>query len=282
VRDNTCRVEGGRGARPTGSRPFPVPAHQTGRAHFEHPAFRQTSPRAHAGLSSCFAFVYSFLRSFRILNGVSRLIVNHLSVAPSGSMSEVRPLPSPGITRLPRYCGPLRHPRRPGLSLASCQLTAPRAITAGVSRVASSPLCLHAVANTPAGPMGLFARPLPLTFGFPRINGGSAPALKFSRPAQRSLALQPAYSPSRLKRPSTPEASVASLPPPLLRLLPGGANQFPGGTSPLWTSAFSRRTLIPYLNGSGAILVQPSRVRGSYRKETKAVDRMSGEFPRRA
>ena len=102
MRDNTCRVEGGRGARPTGSRPFPVPAHQTGRAHFEHPAFRQTSPRAHAGLSSCFAFVYSFLRSFRILNGVSRLIVNHLSVAPSGSMSEVRPLPSPGITRLPR------------------------------------------------------------------------------------------------------------------------------------------------------------------------------------
>jgi hypothetical protein len=31
------------------------------------------------------------------------------------------------------------------------------------------------------------------------------------------------------KRPSTPEASAASLPPLLLRLLPGGANQFPGG-----------------------------------------------------
>jgi hypothetical protein len=44
------------------------------------------------------------------------------------------------------------------------------------------------------------------------------------------------------KRPSTPEASAASLPPLLLRLLPGGANQFPGGISPLWTSAFSRRT----------------------------------------
>src|ERR1022692_1667648 len=84
----------------------------------------------------------------------------------------------------------------------------------------------------PAGPMGLFARPFPLTFGFPRINGGSAPALFFSRPAQRSLSLQPAYSPSRLQRPSTPEASVTSLPPPLLRLLPGGANQFPGGTFP--------------------------------------------------
>ena len=36
-----------------------------------------------------------------------------------------------------------------------------------------------------------------------------------------------AKSPSR---PSTSEASAASLLPPLLRLLPGGAIQFPGGT----------------------------------------------------
>jgi hypothetical protein len=33
-------------------------------------------------------------------------------------------------------------------------------------------------------------------------------------------------------RPSTPKASAASLPPLLLRLLPGGANQFPGGYTP--------------------------------------------------
>jgi hypothetical protein len=32
-------------------------------------------------------------------------------------------------------------------------------------------------------------------------------------------------------RPSTPKASAASLPLPLLRLLPGGTNQLPGGTS---------------------------------------------------
>jgi hypothetical protein len=44
-------------------------------------------------------------------------------------------------------------------------------------------------------------------------------------------------------RPSTPEAPAALLPPPPLRLLPGGAIQFPGGSfTPLWTSAFSRRT----------------------------------------
>jgi hypothetical protein len=40
-------------------------------------------------------------------------------------------------------------------------------------------------------------------------------------------------------RPFPPEASAAWLPPPLLRLLPGGAIQFPGGPFiPLWTSAF--------------------------------------------
>ena len=43
------RVEEERGAGPTGSRPFPFPAHQTGRARFGHPAFRQTSPSAHGG-----------------------------------------------------------------------------------------------------------------------------------------------------------------------------------------------------------------------------------------
>jgi hypothetical protein len=49
-------------------------------------------------------------------------------------------------------------------------------------------------------------------------------------------------------RPSTPKASAASLPPLLLRLLPGGTNQFPGGISlPLRTSAFSRRTPITRL-----------------------------------
>ena len=89
----------------------------------------------------------------------------------------------------------------------------------------------------------LFARTSPVDGGLPRISGGSAPALSFSRPAQRSLTLRPACSPSRLKRPSTPKASAASLPPPPLRLLPGGANQFPGGTfTRCETSAFPRRT----------------------------------------
>src|ERR1035441_8716977 len=74
-----------------------------------------------------------------------------------------------------------------------------------------------------------FAHDCSIVVGLPQITVGSAPALSVSWPAQRSLALQPADSPSRLMRPSTPEAPTALLPSPPLRLLPGGAIQFPGG-----------------------------------------------------
>src|ERR1017187_10061127 len=74
-----------------------------------------------------------------------------------------------------------------------------------------------------------FAHKCSINVGLLQITVGSAPALSVSWPAQRSLALQPADSPSRLMRPSTPEAPAALLPPPPLRLLPGGAIQFPGG-----------------------------------------------------
>src|SRR4029077_19502892 len=38
---------------------------------------------------------------------------------------ELRPLPSTGITRLQRYCEPLRHPSAPGLSLTGVRLIIP-------------------------------------------------------------------------------------------------------------------------------------------------------------
>jgi len=120
-----------------------------------------------------------------------------LSVVASCVRLQLRPLPSIGVTRLRRYYEPLRHPSQPGLSLASCQLI-PTAITAGTSRVAHGPLCLHAVANTPAGRMEFVRSYHSIRFGLPRNRGGSAPALVFSRPAQRLLTLRPACSPSRL------------------------------------------------------------------------------------
>jgi len=58
----------------------------------------------------------------------------------------------------------------------------------------------HAVATTPVGPpQGLVSLPwLSGDGGLPRVIGGSAPTLKFSRPAQRSLALRPGGSRKRL------------------------------------------------------------------------------------
>jgi len=92
---------------------------------------------------------------------------------------QLRLLPFRGVTRLHRYNEPLRHPKRPGLSLASCQLIH-TAITAGTSRVALGPHCLHAVATTPAGRMEIVRSNDSIRFGLPSTRGGSAPALTVS------------------------------------------------------------------------------------------------------
>ena len=140
---------------------------------------------------------------------------------------QLRLLPSTGVTRLHRYHEPLRHPIRPGLSLTSCQLIH-TAITAGTSRVAYGPLCLHAVANTPAGSMETNSlipfhrlRPSPNRRRVGSCVVGFGACSAFTHVTACMLAESP-------MRPSTPKASAASLPPLLLRLLPGGANQIPG------------------------------------------------------
>jgi hypothetical protein len=128
---------------------------------------------------------------------------------------QLRPLPSTGVTRLHRYYEPLRHPKRPGLSLASCQLIH-TAITAGTSRVAHGPLCLHAVATTPAGRME-FVRSLrfhPLRPSLDSWRVGSCITVFGACSAFTSVtACTLARSPLR---PSAPEASAVSLPPLLL------------------------------------------------------------------
>src|SRR5215471_7356874 len=80
--------------------------------------------------------------------GVIRLIANLPSVVASCVRLQLGPLPSTGVIRFRQYYEPLRHPSRPGLSLASCQLIC-TAITAGTSRVVYGPLCRHAVASYP-------------------------------------------------------------------------------------------------------------------------------------
>ncbi len=161
----------------------------------------------------------------RELSGLSPISPSFVA---SGVRLQLRPLPSTGVTRFHRYYEPLRHPKRPGLSLASCQLIR-IATTAGVSRVASDPHYLHAGATTPAGPRGTGSLvPPPRLRPSPNLRRvGSCIVLfeacsAFTHVTAYRLAKSPV-------RPSTPEASAALLPPLLLRLLPGGTNQLPGG-----------------------------------------------------
>src|SRR6516164_951673 len=157
---------------------------------------------------------------------------------------QLRPLPSTDITRLHRYYEPLRHPTRPGLSLTSCRLIC-TAITAGVSRVASGLLCLHAVALTPAGPMELVRSSLPIVSGLPCVTVRSAPAIIVSGPAQRSLTLRPARSRSRLATLSI-ESSDSFVASAAASIATGWNEPVPGREfHPLESSAFSRRTVTP-------------------------------------
>src|SRR5450755_2213355 len=102
---------------------------------------------------------------------------------------EVRLLSSTGITRFRWYYEPVRHPTRPGLSLAGFRLgvTPP---TAGVSRVAPE-ICPDMPSPLPRWDReGVVARCLSRCQPSP-LEAGSAPTMTFSRPAQRSLTLRP-------------------------------------------------------------------------------------------
>jgi hypothetical protein len=108
--------------------PFPHPAHRTGRADFSHPALGQGTVRSPTGGptprrlplrlgTQCTRAAPEPEWGFRH-TPMSR------SFAAFCTALELRPLPSTGITRLPRYYGPLRHPTRPSLTLTGCRLEA--------------------------------------------------------------------------------------------------------------------------------------------------------------
>ena len=70
-------------------------------------------------------------------------------LSPSALGLELRPLPSTGVTRLRRYYGPLRHPRRPGLSLAGVRLRVTRPHRLGFPVLRWISVYRHAVVITP-------------------------------------------------------------------------------------------------------------------------------------
>src|SRR6201987_649465 len=144
----------------------------------------------------------------------------------------LRPLPSAGITRLHRYCGPLGHPSAPGLSLTGVRLIIPdHASGLPVLRALSLCTCRRHYPGAAAGRTLRSSRPA--VSAFPERVVGSACASSFSRLAPRSLALRPAHSRRHLFVTRYPKASDISSPPCLLRLLPAGAIS-PGGPCTHW------------------------------------------------
>ena len=130
-------------------------------------------------------------------SGVDRL-PNLLSFPTSCVCLELRPLPSTGITRLPRYYGPLRHPKAPGLSLTGVRLVILHHAK-GLPVLRAFPLCTccRHYPGTVTGSTALLIPPV--LSAFPAMAGGSACATSFSRIAQRSLTLRPAHSLDHLK-----------------------------------------------------------------------------------
>src|ERR1700694_4360436 len=106
---------------------------------------------------------------------------------------ELRSLPSPGVTRLQRYCEPLRHPKAPDLSLAGVRLViADHAMGLPVLRTLSLCTCRRQYPGAATGRTLRSTRPA--ISAFPDMAVGSACTSSFSRLARRSLALRPAHS----------------------------------------------------------------------------------------
>src|SRR6202043_750414 len=106
---------------------------------------------------------------------------------------ELRSLPSPGVTRLPRYYEPLRHPKAPDLSLACVRLViADHAMGLPVLRTLSLCTCRRQYPGVATGRNLRSTRPA--ISAFPDMAVGSAYTSSFSGLAQRSLALRPSLS----------------------------------------------------------------------------------------
>jgi len=218
------RVEDGRGCDAEAA-PFPVPAHQTGRADFPHPAFRQASrpgPRRPERPPSPGNTASSEVC------GDLWCCQAHRQSPPLDlvkSTPEARVLPSTGITRLQQYYDPLRLP--PGAHRRGYGTLAPPQWVSHVARI-TFPTCR---AHYPGGPDGGLCRPsAPPVLPSP-VSAGRHPQLHF-----RGLLRLHSHSAHRIARP--PKAAFVT------RLqhhqLPGdAARQLPALSTSLWVDPSS-------------------------------------------
>ena len=155
------------------------------------------------------------------------------------------------------HYGPLRHPARPDLTLAGCRL-ARATPPPGLPVLRPFPSSMRAVATTPAESVGACVARFPTHASLPRQLGESASASIVSRPARRSLALPPAWSLGRPRRPFVIRVlQPMSLPPSSAPTATGWSDSCRAGFAPaeewrlrtahqligIWPSATSRCSL---------------------------------------
>ena len=177
-----------------------------------------------------------------MLSGVARLIVN-----PSSFVTSCVYLPTRAPSLLRRYSlsSVLRAhppPKRPGLALTSNQLIPTADHRLGFPCCVWSPV--SACRRPYPGRTDGAVRSLPIDVGLPSIRGGSAPALSVSRPAQRSLPLRPTNSPSHQRDPLHQRLQQFRYLHYCSDCYRAERTSSRAGLSPLWTSAFSRRTRV--------------------------------------
>ena len=91
---------------------------------------------------------------------------------------------------------------------------------------------MRAAVTTPVGPPAAFLARFTEDRGLPRYCGGSTPTLAVSRPARRSLALQPARTTNLLREAFSRSASGHSSPLDPPRVFPAGARVCRPGFAP--------------------------------------------------
>ena len=127
--------------------PFPHPAHRTGQADFPHPALGQDLTPL---ISRATPSAVSEHSSEFIGCPISRSFTTYCVCL------ELRSLPSTGVTRLPRYYEPLRHPRAPACPSRASGWSSPTTPW-GFPCFVRLP-CVHAAATTPAQRLGVLLR----------------------------------------------------------------------------------------------------------------------------
>jgi hypothetical protein len=117
---------------------------------------RLSDKEAHASIARSLR-VGRRLQIWNVRGEVNRLAPLSLSVSSATGLLELGSLPSTGVTRLPRYDEPVRHPRQPGLSRAGVRLGF-RSPPMGLPVLQQLPMCPHAVTITPVGPLDRIVR----------------------------------------------------------------------------------------------------------------------------